>query len=70
MELTVGALYKQQPNTVALSTTEIEYIMVAGQAIREVCGVTKIVEIHLKGTYSDTHKQPRKPGTNQESCSS
>jgi hypothetical protein len=41
MELTVGALYEQRPSTVALSTTEIEYIMVAGQAIREVCGVTK-----------------------------
>jgi hypothetical protein len=53
---------------VALSTTEIEYITVAGQAIR--VGFTKIVEIHIKGTYSDTHKQPRKPGINQESCSS
>jgi hypothetical protein len=43
MELTVGALYKQQPSTVALSTTEIEYIMVAGQAIREVVVLQKLL---------------------------
>jgi hypothetical protein len=42
-ELTVGALYKQQPSTVALSTTEIEFIMVAGQAIREVVVLQKLL---------------------------
>jgi hypothetical protein len=43
MELTVGALYKQQPSTVALSTTEVEHVMVAVQAIREVVMLQKLL---------------------------
>ncbi len=42
IELTVGALYKQ-PNTVALSTTEIEHVMVAVQSIREVVVLQKLL---------------------------